>query len=258
MNKYDAGKILLTTASVFGVGLTAFLSAKATPTAIEKVKNDSRKNHDGDPYGYTKKEAVVSAWKCYVPCAISGTVTIACIFGIGVLGKKAQASLASACILLDKSFNEYKESLKELYGEEAHNAVIDNIMKEKLDDTVIYTPGLIGCETLNVESETEDVVRTFYDSFSGRYFEATLPRVLEAEYHLNRNYNLGGGVSVNEFYELLGLKPIDGGDCLGWDMYQEEILWIDISHRLVYLDDGMEVIQIIFTFEPTALLEETQ
>ena len=34
------------------------------------VHSDSRINHDGDPNAYTKKEAVASCWRCYVPTVI--------------------------------------------------------------------------------------------------------------------------------------------------------------------------------------------
>ena len=61
-----------------GVVVTAIAAAKATPRAVALVYADSRKKHDGDPYAYTKKEAFIAAWKCYIPAVAFGASTIAC------------------------------------------------------------------------------------------------------------------------------------------------------------------------------------
>ena len=57
---------ILCVASVFGTIGAVISAVKATPKAVEKIKEDSRKAHNGDPEAYTKKEAVVSAWKYYI------------------------------------------------------------------------------------------------------------------------------------------------------------------------------------------------
>ena len=63
---------ILTIIGGIGVIATAVAAVKATPRAVDIIRADSRVNHDGDPYGYTKKEAIVSAWKCYIPAAAIG------------------------------------------------------------------------------------------------------------------------------------------------------------------------------------------
>lgn len=108
---------------------------------------------------------------------------------------------------------------------------------------------MYGATTLDFGDINEEV-RTFYDCFSGRYFESTLSKVLQAEYHLNRNFALGGlYVEVNNFYELLGIAPIDRGKVLGWDC-AEDIVWIDFNHYKATLDDGMEVYYIEMMIDP--------
>lgn len=61
---------------------------------------------------------------------------------------------------------------------------------------------------------------------------------------------LRGYVTINEFYEFLGISHIDGGDMLGWDAC-EEIFWIDFDHRKITLDDGMECCYISTVFSPS-------
>lgn len=124
-----------------GVVVTAIAAAKATPRAVALVYADSRKKHDGDPYAYTKKEAFIAAWKCYIPAVAFGASTIACIMGANALNRRQQAALTSAYALVQSSYKEYKDKLKELYGEEAHNAIMDSIIKEKCKDISISANG---------------------------------------------------------------------------------------------------------------------
>lgn len=247
---------ILTVLGSFGVIGTAVVTAKVTPKAVELIKSDSRKNHDGDPYAYTKKEAIKSAWKCYIPVALVGGTTISCIVGANILNKQAQVSLASAYALLDSSYREYKGKLKELYGEEAHNNIVDAIVKEHCEDVYIHTDNLIGTSCLDFITSDPEVTRIFYDSFSKRYFETTINKVLQAEYHLNRNYTMGGSITLNEFYNFLGLSEIDCGDEIGWDIYNGELYWIDFAHHVTKLDDGMEICIIDFEWNPMPFSDE--
>lgn len=180
---------ILSCLGTIGVVTTVVMAVHATPKALSQIHKDSRNNHDGDPYAYTKLEAVESAAIYYIPTAVTGAATIACIFGANVLSKKQQASLTSAYALLNESFGDYKSKLKEIYGEEAHNQIIDSIAKEKTRDVYLYCPGVISdSSSLDFDGHNPEDNRLFYDSFSRRYFESTISKVLQAEYHLNRNW----------------------------------------------------------------------
>lgn len=132
-----ASPTILSGLGAAGVIVTSVLAVRATPKALRKIRADSKVNHDGDPEAYSKLEAVRSAWVCYIPTAISGTATIFCIFGANVLNKHQQAALTSAYALLNDSYNNYKDKLKELYGEEAHQKIIDAIAAEKATNDAI-------------------------------------------------------------------------------------------------------------------------
>lgn len=183
------------------------------------------------------------------PTAISGTATMFCIFGANVLNKHQQAALTSAYALLNDSYNNYKDKLKELYGEEAHRKIIDAIAAEKAKDVYITADGICESTSLSFNERNPDDMRLFYDTFSRRYFESTIAQVLEAEYHLNRNWSLGGDVCVNDFYNFLGIEPIDGGDYLSW-FYEDGISWIDFNHRKTVLEDGLEVYMVDIVYTP--------
>ena len=103
--------------------------------------------------------------------------------------------------------------------------------------------------------ETDDEKHLFYDVFSKRYFTATFSDVLLAELHTNRNFALGGEVSVKTFYDFLGLDTPDEMKGLYWfvcDGYQ----FVDFGHSKHYIDDGVErepveCWSIEMIFEPT-------
>lgn len=241
---------ILTCIGAVGVIATAVLSAKATTKADELIKSDSKKNHDGDPNAYTKTEAVKSAWKCYIPTVAVSALTITCIFSSNVLNRRQQAALASAYTLVSAAYKDYRDKVKELYGEETHQKIMESIAAEKVEKVYISAPSFANNSYLdfgNADVET----RLFYDSFSNRYFESTIPRVLQAEYHLNRNFMFAGSVSLNNFYEFLGLEITDFGSTVGWSSFNGDIYWIDFDHYKVELEDGLECCVIDMVFEPT-------
>lgn len=221
---------ILTIAGAVGVVGTSFLTAKAAIKASKVIESAEEEKGEKLTFG----ETVSAVWTIYIPPVVAGASTIGCIFGANILNKRQQASLASAYALIDSSYKEYKAKLKELYGEEAHNNIIDAIAAEKPKDVCVRAGGLIGnyCQEIDPDSEP----RLFYDEYSGRYFESTPEKVLLAEYHLNRNYILRGFARLNEFYEFLGLEPTDYGDSVGWDVCGE-IYWIDFNHRKTVIGD---------------------
>lgn len=241
--------VVLSYLGAFGVIATSILAAKATPKALTKIRDDSCAKHNGNPEAYTKIEAIRSAWTCYIPASIMGTTTIICIFGANILNKRQQVAISSAYALLSTSYQEYKDKVKEIYGEEAHRKIIDSLMVEKAKDVYMYTNGICDTSSLTFDNRDEEEVRLFYDSFSKRYFEASLSQVLEAEYHLNRNFCLGYPICLNYFYELLGLSGVDGGDELSW-FWSDEIVWIDFDHHKTTLEDGLEVCVVDFVYYP--------
>lgn len=246
--KKHSGSILATLASLGVVG-TAVVSAMGTAKAVKKLQEAD----DKEP---TKMEVVKAVWPYYIPTALMASGTIACIVGGRIADRRANAALASALGLVSTSYQEYQSKLKELYGEEAHNNVMDAIIKEKAKDVHITSDDLCSVNTLDWGTADPEVTRTFYDSYSQRYFESTISRVLQAEYHFNRNYALGGAVCIDDFYNFLGIDTIAGGENVGYDVCQSEIYWVDFNHRVTHLDDGMEVLVIDYPWFPMPFEEE--
>lgn len=220
-----ASPTILTCIGAIGVIATAVTAVKATPKAITQIKHDSRKNHDGDPYGYTKLEAVKSGWKYYIPTAAIAASTIACIFGANVLNQRQQAALASAYMLLENAYKEYRNKVKDSFGDDTDTLVMDDIVKDKYEQSY--------------DISNEDCL--FFEINYGKFFNRTREEVLSAEYKLNKKFAKDGYVNLNDFYKILDLPTTEAGEVIGWT-YDEKFgyPWIDFEHEFMPLEDGME------------------
>jgi len=244
---------ILTCLGSIGVVATSVLAVKATPKAVDIIRAREGIDHEGNYYGPTKLEVVQSCWKCYIPAALVGLSTIACIFGANVLNKRNQASLASAYALLSESYQQYRKAAKAVYGEDADSKIKAQMAK----DTYVSADGY-HVYSADMDLESERIL--CYDLFSKRYFTSTMAAVLNAQYHINRNLQLRGNVSINEFYEFLGIDKIENGDDIGWsidEFIEDGIMWLDFDNRHTVLDDGLECCVISALRNPNKFSFET-
>lgn len=232
------GSTILTCIGGVGVIVTAVLAAKETPKALrllEQVKEDKGEE-------LTKLETIAVAAPAYIPAIVTCTATLACVFGANILNKRQQASLMSAYALLDSSYKEYKSKVKDIYGEDADERVNAEIAKDNYEDN--YEEDL----------EEEDGLSLFWDSYSHRWFRSTLANVRQAEYETNRDLTLADCVSVNHFYEYLGVPLIENGYDYGWsseacfEFYGYS--WVEFKNTKTVLDDGLECYVISMGHEP--------
>ena len=226
---------VLTYAGVCGVVGTAIMAVKATPKALKIIEQEKMYRSyecDNKP---TKKEIVALTWKCYIPSIALGLSTIACVISIHALDKRSQASLTSAYAMLNEAYKQYRDAAKAVYGEDADSKILAEIAK----DTFISADG-IGVYSSDLDPSEKILC---YDSYSKRYFESTMAAVLNAEYHINRNLQLRGYCTINEFYEFLGIDGIEYGDEIAWSLdslMEGGIMWLDFENHNAVMDDGLE------------------
>lgn len=230
---------ILTTIGGMGVIATTISAVKATPKALYLLEEaEAEKGEE-----LTKIETLKIAAPVYIPSVLIGASTIACIFGANTLNKRQQASLMSAYALLNNSYKEYKNKVKEIFGEYGAQEVEEEIAKDHYVETPV--------------SENKEL---FYDTYSKRYFESTVYNIQEAEYKLNRDFITRDYATLNEWYDLIGLEHMPGGDDLGWstgmvfDYYWEN--WIDFGHTEFTTEDGRKCIAITLHSEPDITWED--
>lgn len=226
---------ILTCIGAAGVVATAVLAVRATPKALKLIERENNERTMKEEEPVKGADVVTLTWRCYIPAAATGAATIACIFGANVLNRRQQASLASAYALVSRSFTEYKNKVRELYGQEAHEKIVSAIMAEKPQPPSIY--GATSGKIFDF-GVVDDQKRLFYDTLSDRYFESTFADVLLAELHINRNFAINGGeIGVQQFYDFLGLDTPEKLKPLAWfvcDYYY----FIDFTHTRAAIDDG--------------------
>ena len=218
---------ILTIVGAVGVVATSVMAVKATPKALallEEAKEEKYTNTGESDL--TVVETVKAAWKPYIPATITGISTIACIFGANYLNSRTQASLMSAYAVLDSSYREYREKTKELHGDDVD--IKREIIKTKFDSNM----DLSGDKEL------------FFDYHSMRYFESTFDEVKRAERIFNENFAMSGFACLNDFYEILGLPPVEYGDQLGWSTITNDDVYgyseLEFMYEKTELDDGLE------------------
>jgi len=232
------GSTILAFVACFGVAGTAYLSGRAAIKANEKLKEN--------PEADIKEKIKIVAPIYAAPTAV-GIATASCIICANVLDKKRQGSLVAAGAIVEETFRKYKRKAEELLGKN----VVD--LENAKDDISKSETDLSKCERL-----------FYYDRYvdlghleNGSYFESTPEKVLSSEYELNRMFVIRGRVTLNDWFELLGLNKVEGGDDIGWSKELGDSFygysWVDFEHYDTEMDDGLECTIISTPFEPCPL-----
>ena len=194
---------------IAGMVTTTVLAVKATPKALELI-NDKKDELEVD--SLTPIETVKATWKCYVPAAVSGAVSIACLLGSHSVNSRRNAALATAYKLSETAFTEYRDSVIETIGEKKEKTIRDKVSEKQIENNPVTKTEIITVgkgKTL------------FFDPLSHRYFYSTIDTIKKAENNLNWKINTDPfdyGVTVNDFYDEVGLPTTATGDALGWNL----------------------------------------
>ena len=228
---------ILTGVGAAGVISTSVLAAVETPKAMRAIeKADAEK---GEPL--TRMEMVKTAAPCYIPAALNGALSIACIIFSHKMSMGRYAALAAAYSLTETSYKEFREKASEFLTEHQEQKVLDEIAKDHVlanppKESTIITVGNKTGQTL------------CYDSVSGRYFMSDIEVLRKAEHCLNKRLMDETWVSLNTLYDMIELDPISIGDDLGWDVMQDGL--IDMGFSSCLTDDGTPCLTINLRINP--------
>lgn len=198
---------ILAAVAVAGVVGTTTLAIRATPRAMDAIFAASVNCSDGEFGPVTKVEKLKIAWKFYIPTAVMGTATIACIIGGNTISTRRTAALASAYTLADTAIKEYQSKVVEIVGENKETKIRDAIAQDHLDANPV------GQSAIYIASGGEMLC---YDTVSGRYFKSDIETLRRAENDLNRRLINSSFISLNEMYREIGLDEVKLGDNMGW------------------------------------------
>ncbi len=226
---------ILTGIGIAGMITTTVMAVRATPKALILI--EERK----EEIGAEKLEAmdmVKTTWACYIPAAITGTLSIACLIGASSVNARRNAALATAYTLSESALKDYQGKVIEMFGEKKNEAVKDAVAKDKVEKNPVVTREVIITEKGNT---------LCYDAISGRYFKSDIEKIKKAECELNRQMLDDMYVSLNDFYYEIGLDSVKLGDELGWNV---DSGYIDLSFSSQLASDGTPCLVIDYSVAP--------
>lgn len=226
---------ILTGIGIAGMITTTVMAVRATPKALILI--EERK----EEIGVEKLEAidmVKTAWACYIPAAITGALSVACLIGASSVNARRNAALATAYTLSESALKDYQGKVIEMFGEKKNEAVKDAVAKDKVEKNPVVTREVIITEKGNT---------LCYDAISGRYFKSDIEKIKKAECELNRQMLDDMYVSLNDFYYEIGLDSVKLGDELGWNVDNG---YIDLSFSSQLASDGTPCLVIDYSVAP--------
>lgn len=218
---------LLMGIGIAGMLTTTILAVKATPKALLLLEE---KKEELEVETLTPLETVKTTWKCYVPAVVTGITSAACLVGSNSVNSKRNAALATAYKLSETAFAKYRDSVTETIGEKKEKAVRDKVSEKHLTENPVNRTEVI----VTGKGQT-----LFFEPLSSRYFYSDLEKIRRAENKLNKEIitdPFDAGVTVNDFYEEIGLPSTTTGDNLGWKVGY----MIDIYPSAQMAEEGTE------------------
>ena len=243
---------ILTGIGIAGMITTTVMAVRATPKAIELIEEEKdRQNREllkeAEENGYDTcdrieklkpLDVIKTTWKCYIPAAITGGLSIICLIGASSVNVRRNAALATAYTLSESALKEYQEKVIETIGEKKEQAVRDSIAKDRIERDPVTSKEVIITEKGNT---------LCYDSISGRYFKSDIDQLKKIENELNRRMRDEMYISLNEFYYEIGLNPTSIGDDLGWGIDHG---YIELSFSSHLADEGTPCLVIDYQVAP--------
>lgn len=198
---------ILTGIGIAGMITTTVMAVKATPKALDILAEIKEKHaEDNDKKEYSK-DVVVKVCPVYVPSVIIGGLSIACLIGASSVNFRRNAALATAYSLSESALKEYQEKVIETVGEKKEQTIQDSIAKDRIDRDPVACKEIVFTGNGNT---------LCYEYLSGRYFRCDRDKIDKAVNELNYNMLRYDYVSLNDFYDEIGLDDNGIGYKLGW------------------------------------------
>lgn len=238
---YKNSPQLLSGLACAGVISTAVLTAnarlKTQHIKIEEFKKSSKEE---------KKKFGIELAKNYAPAVISGVATITCIVTSQRINSKRMAVVAGLYSMSKEALATYQAKVIETVGEKAEKKIRTSIDEDKLKNNPVN-------EKSNIFIGKGDVL--CYDSQSGRYFYTEYETIRSVVNDLNKRLLSEHFVSLNEFYDELGIANIKQGDEMGWGIDHDDsnggLISVDFDTMLT--DDHRPCIVLNYDVVPKAV-----
>lgn len=195
--------VLLVGAAITGVVATGVLAAKGGWKARGII--DDYTIETGEKPDLQKH--VQLTWLCYAAPVLTGASTILSVVGVHSIHSKRNAALAGLYAVANNRLDSYTEKAEEMLGPKKTQELTNKVAQESVNNHPV-----VDHEVIMTGTGTE----LCYDEWSGRYFMGSMMVIERAINEVNRQLIEDGDVSLNDFYDHIGLTPVEGATDHGW------------------------------------------
>jgi hypothetical protein len=198
--------LILAVAAGVGVLTTAYLTGVASFQAAKVIK--AKEDVEGTPTERKErvKERTKLVWKLYIPAGISTATTIGCIVGSNRLGAQKILAAQAALSFTERAYSDYRAKVIEEFSERKDESIRDKVVADQVkrgapsNEVMITSPGNILCCEL----------------FTGRYFVSDMETLKKAVNELNEKLLKRDFMTLDSFYDILGLAQTTESGNIGW------------------------------------------
>lgn len=232
---------ILTVAGIIGFGATVVTACSAT-LKVDDILTEHKENIkkidtvlESDEFKdeYSENDAVrdkaityiQTGWKItklYLPAISLGTLSIACLLSAHKIMSERNVALLAAYKASEEAFNNYRDKVKEEYGEEKDRQLYYGLETKKVDTIVTDENGKEKKKKVETTVSNGSAVSQY-----ARYFDECNPNwtndpdqnrwfLTRVQNQMNDRLRSVGHVFLNEVYEELGFKHSQAGAVVGW------------------------------------------
>lgn len=209
---------ILTGIGISGMITAIVLAVKATPKAMEHIKEEEAES---------AKEVVKAVWKDYIPTIAVTGLSVACLLGSNSVSFKRNTALAAAYKLSENAFTEYQDKVKSTVGERKEKQIQEEVAADKAK---------------NIEFKESDIHNSthgesiFIDGPTGQVFKSNKDYVEKVIAKINEQVSVYDFIPQNEFLSSLdcGLNEVSKGDDIGWFNSKDKKLIVHFGSTIKY------------------------
>lgn len=198
---------------IAGFIATAIIAAKSAITTRDKIEFKRKmiaKEENIREEDVSNKEFIKDIAIGCIPPVIMGAASTGLIISGTKIKSKRSSALATALVLAETTAREYQEKIIETIGEKKEERIRNEITESKISNDDRST------DPKNVFITQNGSMRC-YERMSDRYFTSDIEKIKRSVNNLNKRMLDEMYISLNEFYEELGLPSTTLGNLLGWN-----------------------------------------
>ena len=152
--------------------------------------------------------------------------------------KNKLAAITTAYTVSETAYKTYRDKVKEMVEPEKYEDIQREVATEKLRQDPL------GNKEVIIQAKGESLI---YDEMSGRYFKGSINDIDRAVNILNRQMRSDMTITLNDFYNEIGLPIVKIGANMGWEIDHDDI---EIKYDSGITEDSQPCIVLDYDVRP--------